>query len=153
MKHWKTPPTIKIYEALGAVADGRMESVSETGAIVWSSDRSKYYDISYDPPSGAIMTNDNGSYWQGYLGYPSIAYLMKRGVLPYDAEIAELLKGIAWKEINVANKNDYEKTIADILDSLERKEENRLVDYVEGIEKIISERRWLKLGKRARPPQ
>ena len=28
---WKVPPRVKVYEALGAIADGRVMEVSETG--------------------------------------------------------------------------------------------------------------------------
>ena len=68
---WEHPPIIKIYEALGAVADNRVE-LSENTAKVFSSSGNKFYDVSYDRDSNSIMTNDNGSYWKGYLGYPAI---------------------------------------------------------------------------------
>lgn len=60
---WKHPPITKIYEALGSVADERIELVGSS-AKVYSSSRNKFYVVSYEP--GAIMANDNGSYWQGY---------------------------------------------------------------------------------------
>src|ERR1700733_3253094 len=60
---WKQPPVIKIYEALGAVADGRVEVSGDT-AKVYSSTGNKFYDVTYDPAEQAIMTNDNGSYWK-----------------------------------------------------------------------------------------
>ena len=72
---WKNPPKIKVYEALGCIADNRIE-VNENEAKVYSSSREKYYTVKYDRNS--IMSNDNGSYWVGYLGYPSIALLMKK---------------------------------------------------------------------------
>jgi len=45
---WKHPPIIKIYEALGSVADGRVE-VSGNTAKVFSSSGNKFYVVSYDP--------------------------------------------------------------------------------------------------------
>lgn len=109
---WKTPPTIKIYEALGALGDGRVEmNEDKTSAKVSSSSRNKYYDVSYDPEKHAITSNDNGSYWEKYLGYPSICLLMARGDIHYEAQWEKALKGFAWKDLNTTHKNDYEKVI------------------------------------------
>ena len=44
-ERWKMPPLIKIYEALGAIADGRVQLEGEEHATVLSSDRSKTYDV------------------------------------------------------------------------------------------------------------
>jgi len=109
MTTWKLPPKIKIYEALGCLADGRIEITSNT-AKVYSSSRSKYYTVTFDPSTSSIMCNDNGSFWQGYLGYPAIAYLLKTGVIPYSKHSGEILKDIMWKDINQGFKNDFLKT-------------------------------------------
>lgn len=109
MTHWGIPPIIKVYEALGCVADERIQ-VGGNQAKVYSSSGNKFYTVNYDPDNHAIMCNDNGSFWQGYLGYPAIAYLMNIGVIPYSREFAELLKNIAWKDINTKFKNDWAKT-------------------------------------------
>lgn len=61
------------------------------------------------------MSNDNSSFYKGELGYPSIAFLMKLGVLSFDQDCANLLKGIAWKDINQKFKNDFEKALDFIL--------------------------------------
>ncbi|MFH1472824.1 MAG: hypothetical protein ABIF06_00195 [bacterium] len=108
---WKHPPIIKIYEALGAVADNRVE-ISGNIAKVYSSTGNKFYDVSYDSQANAIMSNDNGSYWKGYLGYPAIAYLFKIKTLEYKSEFGDLLKGIHWKDINKKFKNDFNKTFS-----------------------------------------
>lgn len=100
---------IKLYEALGALGDGRIQ-VQGDRATVWSSSRKKYYDVRYDATTRAIMANDNGSYWQGYLGYPSICYMLAAGLVVYPRELEGELAGIQWKELNVANKNDWAKT-------------------------------------------
>jgi hypothetical protein len=105
MPVWKLPPKIKIYEALGSVADSRLE-VMGNSAKVYSSSRGKYYTVTYDAAQQAIMCNDNGSYWQGYLGYPAIAYLLESGVISYDHDLAKLLGDIHWKDINQGFKND-----------------------------------------------
>lgn len=106
---WKVPPRIKVYEALGAIADNRIAIKGNT-ATVQSSSGNKEYRVVFDAELHAIASNDNGSYWQGYLGYPAIAFLIKKEILVCDKNVANLLKGIAWKDINTRFKNDFEKT-------------------------------------------
>lgn len=106
---WKIPPVIKLYEALGAVADERIIAEGDKAAV-YSSEGNKQYEVVSNEAENAIMANDNGSYWVGYLGYPSIAYLMQRGILEYIPSYGEALKGIEWKKINTKNKNDFELT-------------------------------------------
>ncbi len=98
MEYWKVPPDIKVWEALGAIADGRVH-LRENGAEVVSSDGSRKYTVVFQPPD-RIFSNDNGSVYKGYLGYPAIAFLMLKGLLPYDPQLAEKLKGVPWKELN-----------------------------------------------------
>jgi hypothetical protein len=105
---WKLPPRIKIFEALGAIADERIQR-TDTGASVASSDASKTYLVKYDETRNMIAADDNGSKWQGHLGYPSIALLMKQGKLSFDQSLADGLKGIEWKKINTQYKNDWDK--------------------------------------------
>ncbi len=124
---WEHPPIIKVYEALGSVADNRIE-VTGNEAKVYSSSGNKFYTVNYDPGTQSIMTNDNGSFWKGYLGYPAIAFLMKIGVLPYDEGIGNLLKDIKWKDINQRFKNDFEKTLDLILESKTEREKKPSVD-------------------------
>jgi hypothetical protein len=103
---WKRPPTIKFYEALGAIADDRVTVTSPGTAMVLSSSGGKTYTVLFDPDGWTIAANDNGSYWQGYLGYPAIAYLVKQGLLPLDSEIVTWLVQIPWKDLNTEHK-DY----------------------------------------------
>jgi len=107
---WKLPVRIKVYEALGALADERLQLISSSRGTVTSSSGNKTYDVIYTPETNEINTNDNASYWQGYLGYPALAFLMKIGLLPFDESLASSLKGISWKEINQKFKNDFSKT-------------------------------------------
>ena len=88
----KLPPKIKIYKALGSIGDKRI-SVSENTADVYSSSRRKNYIVKFDPNMNAIMANDNASYWAGYLGYPSISFLLVKGIIDYDSKICGCLKG------------------------------------------------------------
>ncbi len=148
---WDTPPIIKVYEALGAVADGRLE-INGNEAKCFSSSGNKYYDVVYEPDTNAIMTNDNGSYWKGYLGYPAIAYLLQTNVLPYQPELGALLKGVAWKDINQKFNNDFDKTMAFILEPLDTNARERLNEYTHALLAQITEMKLQKLGKRVTPP-
>ncbi len=109
---WKMPPLIKVYEALGAIADRRVRILDETRAEVVSSEGNKTYAVEINDKD--VSANDNASYWQGYLGYPAIAVMIARGLLTADKVPIEALAGIAWKELNRRYHNDYAKTLADV---------------------------------------
>jgi hypothetical protein len=152
---WKQPPLIKIYEALGALADGRVE-VEGTTAKVWSSEGNKYYDVRYEPKSNSISANDNGSYWQGYLGYPSIALLAALGVIEYRSNVADWLKGIRWKELNTRFRNDYakvEETIREQLRQSDGFDEERLNEQIRLVAEQLSILELNKLHSKVRPPR
>ena len=109
------PPLVKVYEAMGALGDGRIRIESATGALVTSSEGNKTYQVEVSQDGREVSSNDNASYWQGYLGYPAIAVLIKRGLIPAPpANVIDALAGIPWKEINRCFKNDYAKTIAEV---------------------------------------
>ncbi|MCB9806029.1 hypothetical protein H6775_02590 [Candidatus Nomurabacteria bacterium] len=151
---WKIPSDIKVYEALGTFADDRVE-MHENSAKVFSSSGNKFYDVIFDPETNSITANDNGSYWQGYLGYPSIVFLMKKGIIDFDKNVAEALKGIRWKDINVSFKNDFAKTEELILEKVEHKGFG--VEFVKNeIKYILEQIKKLKLKKlpsKQKPPQ
>lgn len=112
------PPPVKVYEALGAIGDGRVRAIDgATPAAAWevaSSDGAKTYRVEISADGREISSNDNSSYWQGYLGYPAIAVLMARATLPASAEASRALAGIPWKELNRRFRNDYARTIAEV---------------------------------------
>ncbi|MBI5138913.1 MAG: hypothetical protein HZA95_03915 [Candidatus Vogelbacteria bacterium] len=151
---WKLPPKIKIYEALGSLADERVEPL-EGGAKVYSSSRKKFYTVTYDKEKHAIMANDNGSFWQGYLGYPAIAYLMQIGEIEYDKKVSEVLKGIEWKEVNTKFKNNYDKTIEYVHALAEEKgvKSNLIEMEVDKTLMWIESHPLKMLGKRIEPPK
>src|SRR5512146_3540376 len=105
------PPPIKVFEAIGAIGDGRVRALDETTPpTAWevaSSDGTKRYRVEVSADGREISSNDNASYWQGYLGYPAIAVLMARGTLHASAEAIRALAGIPWKKLNRRFKNDY----------------------------------------------
>jgi hypothetical protein len=116
---WMLPPIIKVYEALGAIADGRVRIADARHATVASSDGRKTYDVEVEGQT--VSSNDNASYWQGYLGYPAIAVLIARGELSFFRETAEALRGIPWKELNRRFRNDYARTLAEVWRVLEER--------------------------------
>ncbi|HEY2523752.1 MAG TPA: hypothetical protein VGI29_01755 [Candidatus Binataceae bacterium] len=125
MAAWKMPPPIKVYEALGAIGDGRVRAAGGPRtapggagtADAWdvvSSEGGKIYRVEISADGREIGSNDNASYWQGYLGYPAIAVLIERGTLTATAGATRALAGIPWKELNRRFKNDYVRTTAEV---------------------------------------
>jgi len=151
---WKIPPKIKIYEALGCIGDKRI-SIKDNEAKVFSSSRGKFYSVRYDEGKNAIMCNDNGSYWQGYLGYPSIAFLMLKGKIKFNLKFTEALKEIPWKDINVRFKNNYEKTEKYILEIVKNRgfDISELLNEVSTIFKQINNLDMDLFGDKVTPPK
>ncbi len=96
----RLPPRIKILEALGAIGDGRIHVLDEKRARVVSSDRTREYNVYADLEHRLVYSDDNGTRFRNYVGYPIIAFLMLKGVLPFDKRLAEALRGIPWRELN-----------------------------------------------------
>ncbi|MBO4538481.1 MAG: hypothetical protein J5694_06445 [Erysipelotrichaceae bacterium] len=120
----KLPPIEKIYEAYSAIADGRI-SMHEHFAEVTSSDRTKDYIVTFN--NGVYSSNDNGSYWQSYAGYPILAVLILQGKLSYEPKTAALFRNINWKKLNTQYKNKYADAVREIFRDLR----NRGVDTEE----------------------
>jgi hypothetical protein len=112
---WKMPPIVKVYEAIGALGDGRVTIKDSTHASVRSSDGSKTYEVEISDDGREISSNDSASYWQGYLGYPAIAVMLARGLYSPRADVVKALRGIPWKELNTRFRNNYDITIAEVL--------------------------------------
>ncbi|MDW8041455.1 MAG: hypothetical protein RMJ75_01450 [Nitrososphaerota archaeon] len=94
------PPRVKVLEALGAVAGDRVSDVTDRGCRVAASEGDRVYTVQVDLGSGEAFSDDNGTVFRNYVGYPIIAYLMVRGALPYDARLGEPLKEIRWRTLN-----------------------------------------------------
>ncbi len=115
LSEWGIPPIEKIYEALSAVIDNRVE-VNDNKAIVSSSGNKKRYNIVWDDVS--YSSNDNASYWQGYIGYPVIAVLMVQGKISYPEKIAKYFRDVNWNELNKQYKRDYSAVVEFLLSKL-----------------------------------
>ncbi len=149
---WENPPKIKIYEALGAIADKRVE-LSGSTAKIFSSSGKKHYHVSYDKESNSIMANDNSSFYTDHLGYPAIAFLLLSGEVGYEPTLADKLKGFAWKDINQEFKNDFEKTLKFVLAGMTEDEKNSLANEVQKIGDRIANMELNLLGDKVKPPQ
>lgn len=148
----KMPPIEKIHEAYGAIVDNRI-ILREEEADVSSSDLTKTYLVTWK--DNVYTSNDNASYWQGYVGYPILAVLMLQGKLSLNREIAERFKGIDWKKRNTEHKNNYAEVVKKIMDELKAsgvdieaidKEIQKVYKEIEGLE--ISTKR-----SKLRPPK
>ena len=155
MATWKSPPKAKIYEALSAIGDGRVKLKADRKAEIESSGRSKTYLVEWSDDLHGITSNDNASYWQGYMGYPIIAVLLRLGRLDFNKETADLLSGIPWKQINKQFRNNYDKAVESVLDQLEANGVDRQTITSE-VEKIMAQVETLELEKlpsRKPPPR
>jgi len=148
---WLIPPKVKVYEALGCIADNHVKFIKNNSkgmALVTSSEGSRKYNVIFDISSNQITSNDNGSKWRGYLGYPSIAVLMLKGVLPFNEEFSKVLKGIRWYRLNKKFKN-YDKTIEAALKIARKRKINtkKLEEFVGSVMRNIREGKFEKLIK------
>ena len=150
---WKMPPLAKIYEALGAIGDGRVRLEDATHASVVSSSGDKTYSVELDPTTHQIASNDNASYWQGYLGYPAIAVLILHGLYMPHPETLKALAGVPWKELNTRYRNDYARTLDDVLARAETQGANSAAIRAEAAALLEALQTYGALrGRRLRPP-
>jgi hypothetical protein len=141
---WKLPPRIKVLEALGSIADHRVELAGDTAKVV-SSRGDRTYTVRYAPERNEIDSDDNGSVYRGYLGYPSIALLMLKAKLPFEERYAEALKKIPWKILNETYKSYavVEKKVKEIAS----RKGVRAEELDAFIEKVLGEIQALGLSK------
>ncbi|MBI2798352.1 hypothetical protein HYX70_03600 [Candidatus Saccharibacteria bacterium] len=148
---WKKPPLNKVYEALAVIADGRIKITGNTAQIV-SSSGNKTYQVIYSPKKNAITANDNGSFWQGYLGYTCIAFLLKKGLVEFDHGLAKYLKGFMWKDMAGRFKHDYNQIDAFVEQEIAKKHPNfNLAEFHKQLEKILADAMKLDLNRLRSP--
>ena len=150
---WKMPPLAKIYEALGAIGDGRVQLIDASHATVVSSSGDKTYSVELDNATHQISSNDNASYWQGYLGYPAIAVLILHGLHSPSPGTLNALSGVPWKELNTRYRNDYTRTLNDVLARAEAHGADPSAIRAEAAAVLDALRAYeARRGKRLRPP-
>ena len=118
MGPWKLPPRAKVFEALSAVADGRVRLAGPGSATVISSGGDRVYDVEWSDDGRTIAANDNASYWQGYLGYPALAVLLVRGKLHAGEDVVRALAGVPWHDLNTRFRRNYDAAVAHVLAGL-----------------------------------
>jgi len=139
------PPRVKVLEALGSIADGRVKIINEYEAEVTSSVGDRKYVVKVDINSRMVFSNDNGTLYRNYVGYPVIAFLILKNVIPYDERLANALKGINWRRLNELYKNYslVEKHIKSLIS--EKGFSGEYVDLY--IDKVLNKLRRLNLKK------
>lgn len=155
---WTLPPKYKIFEALGAVADDRIEIVNSESEIIearqYSSSRQKHYTILYNPKLNQIMPNDNATWYVGYLGYPAISLLLFLEKINYDTSILPYFTDIPFKDINQKFKNDFEQANLEIVEMILARglNEIKLNIEVDSVYKQLTELKLEHLGQKIEPP-
>ena len=154
MTLWKLPPPAKVYEAFSAIGDDRVRLEEPGRATVRSSGGEKAYTVEWTDDLAAVTSNDNASYWQGYLGYPIVAVLIAAGKVRVDDAAPRVLAGIDWHALNERFKRDYDAAVGHVLDGLAQRGEDpelvrREVDSVMG---QLAELKLERAGRGRRPP-
>lgn len=152
--YWNKPHISKIYEALTAIADSRIELTGPNKAKCYSSTKSKFYEVEYNPDTNEMMANDNTAFYTGSVSYPMIALLMLTGKITYDQKLLPILKGIVWKDINQKFNNDYDQAIEFVLNDLENKgfDINYLKNSIQDIYQKTCDLKLGYLGTKKQPP-
>ncbi len=127
----RMPPRIKVLEALGAIADGRVEVINDREAVVKSSDGTRTYRVYIDVSRREVDSTDNGTVHRGYVGYPIISFLMIKRLLPINEGLMQSLRGIPWRKLNEEYRN-YAKVMEVIIKDrgLNEVEVNRYIEQV-----------------------
>lgn len=151
--HWTRPPRGKLLKAFSTIADGRVVDDSDHQAGVISS-TGKHYVVEYDASKNAIVSNDGGSFFRGYLNYPMIAYLMKRRKLPRDKRVWSWFAGLNYHVLSRDHQRDYVAIEREILrksghDS--SRDVERLNRYVADVYRAIGERNLARLPSNKLP--
>lgn len=133
------PPKIKVLEAVGAVAGGRVKLISEREAEVKSSEGERTYTVLVDVDSRTVSSDDNGTTFRNYVGYPIIAVLMVKGLLPCDVTIGQALKDVKWKSLNEKLRS-YRKVEEVIMEILRKNgiDPERVSRYVDEVMRVLS---------------
>jgi hypothetical protein len=154
MTQWKMPPVAKVYEALSAVADGRVRITAPARAEVVASSGDKTYSVEWSEDGRRISSNDNASYWQGYAGYPIISVLLATGRIPCDPSTTGLLAGVPWHDLNERFRRDYDTAVESVLADVERRGGDReaIERQAEAIYRQL-ESLALERGPRRSPPK
>lgn len=154
---WNDPPLPKVYEALTALADGRvvLDPEDSRRATCRSSSGGKTYEVWYDADKGVMTSNDNAAYYTRTLSYPMIAVLLARGAVSLDASLLPAMRGIVWKDINRAFRNNYAKAAEYVLARIEQsgRDMARIRQEAERIREAAASLNLSSASRTLRPPK
>ncbi len=130
----RKPPRIKILEAIGSIGDERIKILDDKKAQVVSSRGDKVYKVVLVEKGDNVFhtySNDNGTIYRGYIGYPIIAFMMVKGIIPIDKEVMKAMSGVPWKDLNERYKK-YSIVENIVLSRAERMGVSRdiIMDYI-----------------------
>ncbi len=130
----RKPPRIKVLEAIGCIGDGRITLVNDDEARIVSSTGEREYRVivrNSGLNTYIVYSNDNGTIYRGYIGYPIIAFMMLKGIIPIDRDVMKAMTGIPWKELNEKYRK-YSIVESIVLERAERMgiPKNIVLDYV-----------------------
>lgn len=123
----KLPPIEKIPEAYTAIEDDRVILFDEYANVKSSNNENKYLIHWKD---NVYYSNDNSTYWQGYIGYPVIAVLMLQNKLSLNREISKYFKNINWNKLNKDNKRNYRLSLVQALEGVAEDEIKMIYDEI-----------------------
>jgi hypothetical protein len=126
----KMPPRIKVLEAISSISAGRVKKEDAGIYKVRSSKGDKEYIVIIK--NSMAYSNDNGTIFKGYIGYPIIASLMIEGILPKNDKIGEAIKNIPWADLNESLKS-YKKVEEKVKEEAKKNgvQPEEIDDYVE----------------------
>ncbi|QIW23341.1 hypothetical protein EWF20_03735 [Sulfolobus sp. S-194] len=139
----KNPPRIKVLEALGAIADGRVKVINENECEVISSEGDRIYKVVVR--GDFVNSDDNGTVYRNYVGYPIIACLMLLKKLSFNEKFSSVLRGIPWRKLNEEYKS-YER-VEEIVFEIARERNVNRGELENFIKVILDELRRLHLRK------
>ncbi len=130
----RKPPRIKVLEAIGSIGDERIKVLDDKKAQVVSSRGDKVYKVVLVEKENNVFhtySNDNGTIYRGYIGYPIIAFMMVKGIIPIDKEVMKAMSGVPWKDLNERYKK-YSIVENIVLSRAERMGVSRdiIMDYI-----------------------
>lgn len=127
MMRLRMPPRVKVLEAASSLADGRVVFLRDEGGVFEARVSSSLGDRVYRVvvkvnPDGSLLaySSDNGTRLRGYIGYPIIAVLMAKNMLPRSPEAERALAGIPWRELNEKLKS-YERVVEEVAGIAEKR--------------------------------
>ncbi len=138
MELLKLPPRIKVLEALSAVCGGRVNVINDKFCRVVSSDGTRTYNVYVDIENRIAYSDDNGTKFRRYVGYPIIAFLMYRKIIPVDEEIGKIIKDVRWRELNERYRK-YDLVLNEIyrMLSIYGIDRKRVDDYINNVLDVL----------------